>query len=67
MMILIAALVFGVVVLLILAWNMGMTFTDGFRGGVSDKIRTIFKLILLLEVIGFIVLFVMVLVKTMML
>ena len=67
MMILIAALVFGVVVLLILAWNMGMTFTNGLRGVASEKVRAIMKLILLVEVIGFIVLFVMVLVKTMML
>ncbi len=67
MMILIAALAFGVVVLLILAWNMGMTLTTGFRGNVPEKIRGIIKIILLLEVLGFIVLFVMVLVKTMML
>ena len=67
MMILIAALAFGVIVLLILAWNMGMTFTNGLRGVASEKVRAIMKLLLLLEVIGFIVLFVMVLVKTMML
>ena len=67
MMILIASLAFGAIVLLILAWNMGMTFTNGLRGGASEKVRAIMKLILLLEVIGFIVLFVMVLVKTMML
>lgn len=67
MMILIAALAFGAVVLLILAWNMGMTFTNGLRGGIPEKVRAILKLLLLLEVIGFIVLFVMVLLKTMML
>lgn len=67
MMILIAALAFGAIVLLILAWNMGMTFTNGMRGNASEKVRAIMKLLLLLEVIGFIVLFVMVLVKTMML
>ena len=67
MIILISALVFGAVVLLLLAWNMGMTTATGFRGNVIEKIRVIFKILLLLEVIGFIVLFVMVLVKTMML
>ncbi|MDO5491581.1 MAG: hypothetical protein Q4F96_04185 [Bacillota bacterium] len=67
MIILIAALVFGVVILLILAWNMGMTFSNGMRGAATEKIRAIVKLLLLLEVIGFIVLFVMVIVKTMML
>ena len=67
MMILIAALAFGVVILLVLAWNMGMTFSNGMRGPVPEKIRAIVKLLLLLEVIGFIVLFVMVIVKTMML
>ena len=67
MMILIAALAFGAVVLLILAWNMGMTLTNGLRGVASEKVRAIMKLILLVEVIGFVVLFVMVLVKTMML
>ena len=67
MMILIGALAFGVVVLLLLAWNMGMTFTSGMRGGIAEKIRGIIKVLLLLEVIGFIVLFVMVLMKTMML
>lgn len=67
MMILIAALAFGLVILLILAWNMGMTFSGGLRGRASDKVRAIFKLALLVEVVGFIVLFVMVLVKTMML
>ena len=67
MMILIAALIFGVVVLLILAWNMGMTFSNGMRGSAPEKIRAIVKLLLLLEVIGFIVLFVMVILKTMML
>jgi|GEM_PF-6105901 hypothetical protein len=67
MMILIGTLVFGALVLLILAWNMGMTFTNGLRGVASEKVRAIMKLLLLLEVIGFIVLFVMVLVKTMML
>lgn len=67
MMILIATLAFGLVVLLILAWNMGMTFTSGMRGNAPEKIRAVVKILLLVEVVGFIVLFVMVLVKTMML
>ena len=67
MTILIAALAFGAIVLLLLAWNMGMTFTPGMRGGIPEKIRGIIKVLLLLEVLGFIVLFVMVLLKTMML
>ncbi len=65
MIILISALAFGVVVLLLLAWNMGMTFTPGMRGNIPEKIRGIIKVLLLIEVIGFIVLFVMVLMKTM--
>ena len=67
MIILGCALGFGIVVLIILAWNMGLTLSSGFRGGASEKIRRVLKILLLLEVIGFIVLFVMVIVKTMML
>lgn len=67
MMILIAALAFGVIVLLILAWNMGMTLGNGMRGPTVEKVRAVAKIVLLLEVVGFIILFVMVLVKTMML
>ncbi len=67
MMILIGALVFGAVVLGIVAWNMGLTFTDGLRSVPSEKVRAILKLLLLLETVGFIVLFVIILAKTMML
>ena len=67
MMILIAALVFGAIVLIILAWNMGLTLSSGFRGNVPEKVRGVLKILLMLETIGFIVLFVMVIVKTMML
>ena len=67
MYILISALIFGLVVLIVLAWNMGLTFTSGMRSTVPEKFRAILKLLLLIEVIGFIVLFVMVLVKTVML
>ncbi len=64
MMILIAALVFGAIVLIILAWNMGLTFSSGMRGPVTERVRSIVKLVLLLEVIGFITLFVIILAKT---
>lgn len=67
MTILIAALVFGGICLLLLSWNLGLTFGPGVRGPVSEKVRSVVKLILLLEVMGFIALFVAVLVKTMML
>ncbi|MBQ9060204.1 MAG: hypothetical protein IJ128_03580 [Firmicutes bacterium] len=67
MFILIAALVFGLVVLIVLALNMGMTLSSGFRGNVPEKVRGVLKILLMLETIGFIVLFVMVIVKTMML
>ena len=67
MYILFAALGFGLVVLIILAWNMGLTLSSGFRGNVPEKIRGVFKILLLLETIAFIVLFIMVIMKTMML
>lgn len=67
MFILFSALGFGLVVLIVLAWNMGLTLSSGFRGKAPEKVRGILKILLLLETIGFIVLFVMVLVKTMML
>lgn len=67
MYILFAALAFGAVVLIILALNMGFTLSSGFRGGVVEKFRGVLKILLLLETIGFIILFVMVIMKTMML
>ena len=67
MFILFTALGFGLVVLIVLAWNMGLTLSSGFRGNVSEKVRGVLKILLMLETIGFIVLFVMVIVKTMML
>lgn len=65
MIILFSALAFGLVVLIVLAWNMGLTLSSGFRGAAPEKIRGVLKILLLLETIGFIVLFVMVIVKTM--
>ncbi len=67
MFILFAALAFGLAVLIVVTWNMGLTFSSGMRGGAPEKIRVVLKILLLLETIGFIVLFVMVIVKTMML
>lgn len=67
MFILFAALAFGLAVLIILVWNMGLTFSSGVRGKLPEKIRVVLKVLLLLETIGFIVLFVMVIAKTMML
>ncbi len=67
MIILFTALGFGLAVLIVLAWNMGLTFSGGIRGNAAEKIRVVLKILLLLETIGFIVLFVIVIVKTMML
>lgn len=67
MLILSIALAFGLAVLIIIVWNMGLTLGSGFRGNVAEKVRGVLKILLLLETIGFIVLFVMVIVKTMML
>lgn len=67
MIILSVALAFGLAVLIIVVWNMGLTFSGGVRGNVAEKIRVVLKVLLLLETIGFIVLFVMVIAKTMML
>ncbi len=65
MYILFTALGFGLVVLIVLAWNMGLTLSSGFRGNVPEKIRGVLKILLLVETIGFIVLFVMIIVRVM--
>lgn len=67
MYILFAALGFGLVVLIILVWNMGLTLSSGFRGRAPEKVRGVMKILLLVETLGFIALFVMVIMKTMML
>ncbi len=67
MIILSVALAFGLAVLIIVLWNMGLTLGGGFRGNAAEKVRGVLKILLLLETIGFIVLFVMVIAKTMML
>ena len=38
MIILFSALAFGLVVLIIVAWNMGLTLSSGFRGNVPEKL-----------------------------
>ena len=65
MYILFTALGFGLVVLIVLAWNMGLTLSSGSRGNVPEKIRGVLKILLLVETIGFIVLFVMIIVRVM--
>jgi len=67
MYILFAALAFGLVVLIILAINMGLTLSSGFRGNASEKVRGVLKILLLIETIGFVVLFGIVIAKTLML
>ena len=67
MIILACALAFGLAVLVILVANMGLTLSSGFRGNILEKFRGVLKILLLIEVLGFIVLFVMVIMKTMML
>ena len=67
MTILIITLIFGIVVMGITAWNMGLTFSGGMRSTVPEKIRAIMKFLLLLESIAFTVLFIVVLSKTAML
>jgi len=67
MYILFAALAFGLVVLIILAINMGLTLSSGFRGNASEKVRGVLKILLLIETIGFVVLFGMVIATTLLL
>ena len=65
MLILFVALIFGVVVLLILLKNMKGDFRDHLRGQGSQKVRAVIKLILLIEVIIYILIFLVVIIKTM--
>lgn len=65
MLILFLALIFGVVVLLILLRNMKGDFRDQLHGQGSQKIRAVIKLILLIEVVAYILIFLVVIVKTM--
>ncbi|MBR0455911.1 MAG: hypothetical protein IJJ01_04520 [Firmicutes bacterium] len=64
MLILFIALIFGVVVLLILLKNMKGDFRAQLQGQGSQKIRAIIKLILLVEVVIYILIFLVVIIKT---
>lgn len=67
MLILFLALIFGVVVLLVLLRNMKGDFRDQLRGQGSQKVRAVIKLILLIEVVIYILIFLIVIVKTLLL
>ena len=64
MVILFLALIFGVVVLLILLKNMKGDFAAQLHGQGSQKIRAVIKLILLIEVVIYILVFLVVIIKT---
>ncbi len=64
MLILFIALIFGVVVLLILLKNMKGDFRAQLQGQGSQKIRAIIKLILLVEVVIYILIFLVIIIKT---
>ena len=64
MLILFIALIFGVVVLLILLKNMKGDFVSQLQGQGSQKIRAFIKLVLLVEVVIYILIFLVVIVKT---
>ena len=65
MLILFLALIFGIVVLLILLKNMKGDFREHLHGQRSQKDRAVIKLILLIEVVVYILIFLVVIVKTM--
>ena len=64
MLILFIALIFGIVVLLILLKNMKGDFAAQLHGRGTQKVRAIIKLVLLIEVILYILIFLVVIVKT---
>lgn len=64
MLILFLALIFGIVVLLILLKNMKGDFREHLHGQGSQKVRAVIKLILLIEVVVYILIFLVVIVKT---
>lgn len=64
MLILFIALIFGVVVLLILLKNMKGDFRAQLQGQGSQRLRALIKLILLIEVVIYILIFLVVIVKT---
>ena len=64
MLILFLALIFGIVVLLILLKKMKGDFREQLRGQGSQKVRAIIKLVLLIEIVIYILIFLVVIVKT---
>ncbi|MDO4175952.1 MAG: hypothetical protein Q4D99_00545 [Bacillota bacterium] len=64
MLILFIALIFGVVVLLLLLRSMKGNFNAQLHGRGGEKIRAIIKLILLIECVIYILIFFIVLIKT---
>lgn len=64
MLILFLALIFGVVVLLILLKNMKGDFRSQLNGQGPQKVRAVIKLILLIEVVIYILIFLVVIIKT---
>lgn len=64
MLILFLALIFGVVVLLLLLKSMKGNFNEQLKGRGGEKIRAIIKLVLLIETVIYILIFLVVLVKT---
>ena len=67
MLILSIALAFGVIVFLLLLRNLNKSFKQDIKGSGSQKILAIVKLILLVEVIAYLIIFTMVFVKTLLL
>ncbi|MCQ2546769.1 MAG: hypothetical protein MJ161_04385 [Clostridia bacterium] len=64
MLILFLALIFGVVVLLLLLKSMKGNFNAQLQGKGGQKVRAVIKLILLIETVIYILIFLVVLVKT---
>lgn len=64
MLILFITLIFGIVVLLLLLKSMKGNFSAQLHGRGGQKVRAIIKLVLLIEVIIYILVFLVVLVKT---
>ena len=64
MLILFIALIFGVVVLLLLLKNMKGDFTSQLHSQGPQKIRAVIKLILLIEIVIYILIFLVVIIKT---
>ncbi len=64
MLILFLALIFGVVVLLLLLKNMKGDFSAQLQGQGTQKVRALIKLILLIETVIYILIFLVVIIKT---